>query len=56
MFAVGNNLHKGEDDSALEGWPVIVTFAVGKHGNVALLADNRWQNFLDEKMGSRSVV
>ena len=38
LFASSTTLHLGDDDSALEGWPVTLTFADGKHGNVALLA------------------
>ena len=30
------HVHLRDDDSALEGWPVTLTFAVGKSGNVAL--------------------
>ena len=38
LFASSTTLHLVDDDSALEGWPVTLTFAVGKHGNIALLA------------------
>ena len=38
LFASSTTLHLGDDDSALEGWRITLTFADGKHGNVALLA------------------